>query len=553
MENNTKKIIGGAAAAVVIVAGGAGIAVHAHTKDAIALNNEQPAQHVQNVEQAPSSKQASKVLKDNKVDVKDTTNTQSSDKENTIGNVTVAQAKANLRNMVIENHMKEQGKIAYKQAFNHIKAVSNYNANESKVQQENTAQPSNTNYVATSQSESVPYQTSVDYSTPVAGYVNIANGYLNFRSGASLSSNIIGHLTRHQPVNIVGTKGNWYKAEVGGQTGWVWSGYINKGTVNSTPVVHHETVSHPSVVSNNQSYTASQPISHDKVSKPSVQQPQHQVQPEHHEDVKPEQPQHHDTVKPEQPQHHQDVKPSVKPEQPQHNQDVKPSVKPEQPEHHQDVKPEQPQHHQDVKPSVKPEQPEHHQDVKPSVKPEQPQQPTKPDVKPVQQQVTKTVLEVETLCNGKEVKGATYCILGTGKYEGQNFTTNGKEMVLTLDSADVTGANLTVLPNGYGFASYTTNKVVSVKDGVRTIKVVTELKVDKANEPQHQVKPEQPQGNKDHNQSQGGKAEHGQSQSGEQGHKTDAKPAQPAKPVVTMVPVTSEIVSNNGTLSLNYM
>lgn len=222
-----------------------------------------------------------------------------------------------------------------------------------------------------------------------------------------------------------------------------------------------------------------------------------------------------------QPQH------QVKPEQPaqqdgQANKgDVKPSVKPEQP-----TKPVVPEHHEDV-------QPDHHQDVK-----------------PVQQQVTKTVLEVETLCNGKEIKGATYCILGTGKYEGQNFTTNGKEMVLTLDSAEVTGANLTILPYGYGFVNSTTNKVVSVKDGVRTIKVVTELKVDKANEPQHQVKPEQPQSGQSNN-PHGGKAEHGQSQSGAPSHKTDVKPVQPSKPskpVVTMVPVTTEIVSSNGTV-----
>ena len=238
------------------------------------------------------------------------------------------------------------------------------------------------------------------------------------------------------------------------------------------------------------------------------------------------QPQHQ--VKPEQPAQQGgqankgDVKPSVKPEQPQHHQDAKPSVKPEQP-----TKPVVPEHHEDV-------QPEHHQDVK-----------------PVQQQVTKTVLEVETLCNGKEVKGATYCILGTGKYEGQNFTTNGKEMVLTLDSADVTGANLTILPNGYGFVKSTTNKVVSVKDGVRTIKVVTKLKVDKSNEPQHQVKHEQPQSGESNNKGQTGTPDQGQSSQTTPGHKTDVKPVQPSKPskpVVTMVPVTTEIVSSNGTV-----
>lgn len=65
------------------------------------------------------------------------------------------------------------------------------------------------------------------------------------------------------------------------------------------------------------------------------------------------------------------------------------------------------------------------------------------------------------------------------------------------------------------------------------------------------VKPEQPQDGQGNNKGQSGTPEHGQSQAGEQGHKTDVKPQQPnkpSKPVVTMVPVTTEIVSSNGTV-----
>ncbi|MGL5414673.1 MAG: SH3 domain-containing protein, partial [Clostridium sp.] len=93
-----------------------------------------------------------------------------------------------------------------------------------------------------------------------------------------------------------------------------------------------------------------------------------------------------------------------------------------------------------VKPEVKPTTPDSKPVVKPETKPEKPDS-NKPEV---QQKVTKTVLEVQTLCNGKEVPGATYCILGTGEYEGVNFTSTGKELVKDLSSGTITGANLTI-------------------------------------------------------------------------------------------------------------
>ncbi|WP_297639637.1 SH3 domain-containing protein, partial [uncultured Clostridium sp.] len=149
-----------------------------------------------------------------------------------------------------------------------------------------------------------------------------------------------------------------------------------------------------------------------------------------------------------------------------------------------------------VKPSNSTKPIEHPNDIKPIVKPDVVTGGTTTTTKPEQQKVTKTILEVQTLCGGKQVPNATYCILGTGEYEGQNFNSTNKELVKEFNSGDITGANLTIAPNGYTYGR-TTSTVISVKDSVRTIKVIGLLKVDKANEPTHVtptpvVKPTEP-------------------------------------------------------------
>ncbi|MGL5412208.1 SH3 domain-containing protein, partial [Cetobacterium sp.] len=180
--------------------------------------------------------------------------------QGTIGNVTPAQAVTNITNQQVQ----QAGKQAYKRALNNIKTVSNYTNNESNIQNENT--PSKTNTTTTTTTR--PYQTTITYGSPKPAYVNIANGYLNLRSGAGLENSIIGHLTKNEHVEVLAENGNWYKVNVGNTTGWVYKQYIKLGTLNATPIIN------PTSTTSSTNPTQVKPISHTTTT----------TKPEHHED-----------------------------------------------------------------------------------------------------------------------------------------------------------------------------------------------------------------------------------------------------------------------------
>ncbi|AYD39900.1 CHAP domain-containing protein [Clostridium fermenticellae] len=69
-----------------------------------------------------------------------------------------------------------------------------------------------------------------------SGTVNVSNSgsYLNVRSSASTSSNVIGSLAKGASVNIVEKCGDWYKINYSSSYGYVSSKYINLGSSSST-------------------------------------------------------------------------------------------------------------------------------------------------------------------------------------------------------------------------------------------------------------------------------------------------------------------------------
>ena len=58
------------------------------------------------------------------------------------------------------------------------------------------------------------------------------NGYLNFRSGPSLRSRVIGRINNRQYLTILSSSGNWYQVRYRGRIGWVSRDYVcRSGTI----------------------------------------------------------------------------------------------------------------------------------------------------------------------------------------------------------------------------------------------------------------------------------------------------------------------------------
>ena len=68
--------------------------------------------------------------------------------------------------------------------------------------------------------------------TSEAGYITGNN--VRFRSGASMSSSILGELFYGNSVTITGTSGDWTAITYNGQAGYVYSQYVTKGTYQNT-------------------------------------------------------------------------------------------------------------------------------------------------------------------------------------------------------------------------------------------------------------------------------------------------------------------------------
>lgn len=66
-----------------------------------------------------------------------------------------------------------------------------------------------------------------------SGTVNVSSSYLNVRNSASISSNVVGALSKGANVSIVATSGDWYKIKYNSTYGYVNSKYINIASNNS--------------------------------------------------------------------------------------------------------------------------------------------------------------------------------------------------------------------------------------------------------------------------------------------------------------------------------
>ena len=60
------------------------------------------------------------------------------------------------------------------------------------------------------------------------GYINAM--YVRFRSGASEEASILGEYNSGTPLTITGTTGDWTAAIINGTSGYVYSGYVTRGT-----------------------------------------------------------------------------------------------------------------------------------------------------------------------------------------------------------------------------------------------------------------------------------------------------------------------------------
>ncbi|MGL5646530.1 MAG: SH3 domain-containing protein [Clostridium sp.] len=78
-------------------------------------------------------------------------------------------------------------------------------------------------------------------STSANGTVINISSNLRVRTAPSLNSSVVGYLLNGQNVKVTGKDGNWYRINIGGQTGYVNTAYISlNGTVND---VHDNTPS----------------------------------------------------------------------------------------------------------------------------------------------------------------------------------------------------------------------------------------------------------------------------------------------------------------------
>ncbi|MEZ7892328.1 MAG: SH3 domain-containing protein [Candidatus Wallbacteria bacterium] len=67
------------------------------------------------------------------------------------------------------------------------------------------------------------------------GYVKVSSGYLNVRSAPNTNSSVLGHLSRNEKVNIIGSQNGWYKINYSGGTGWVCGYYISDSKLTDSP------------------------------------------------------------------------------------------------------------------------------------------------------------------------------------------------------------------------------------------------------------------------------------------------------------------------------
>ena len=75
---------------------------------------------------------------------------------------------------------------------------------------------------------------------PAVTAVDAADGYITgnnvrFRSGASMSASILGEYNSGKALTITGTSGDWTAVVIDGQSGFVYSQYVAKGTITVTP------------------------------------------------------------------------------------------------------------------------------------------------------------------------------------------------------------------------------------------------------------------------------------------------------------------------------
>ncbi|WP_280535089.1 SH3 domain-containing protein, partial [Clostridium perfringens] len=99
------------------------------------------------------------------------------------------------------------------------------------------------------QGTQTPEKPSIPENTEKIGIVNVSSS-LNVRERASISSKVIGSLSRNTKVTIVGEEGAFYKIEYKGSHGYVAKEYVKDVTENSNSNQGTQTPEKPSIPEN---------------------------------------------------------------------------------------------------------------------------------------------------------------------------------------------------------------------------------------------------------------------------------------------------------------
>lgn len=513
MSISKNQAIGAVVAGVVVIGGGATAYAMNHNSSSTTTPNTPNVEQNQ-VTNNNTAKKANNALKQEGVKVQEAKQAPITHNDK-IGNVTVQQAAQNIQKTSVATQRKADFQATVKRM--RAEAIA-----KSQVKQDTSLQTNEVTWYSEVQTGSVH--------TRVTG--------LNIRSGASLNSPVIASVAKGSNLQVLGHDGNWYLIKTSnGVTGFVDGAFLNihqvqQDTQSTAPVSVRPIVNNHTYEAPQESHSESPEVVHTSTLRPSANHDEHvsHTSSTGNKAVKP------NTVKPNGnggeivnlPQPAQingnggtsqnmpnipviNTNPgnqgSGETNQPQGGQPSQggqntpaPSQGQSNKSQHQ-VKPEQPaqQGGQAHKGDVQPSDQGHKNDVKPAT-PEHQSQPTKHDQ-----------------------------------------TQQGQSGHSSKPAVKPEQPSKPVVPEHHEDVQPQHHQ--GVKPSV------------KPEQPQHQVKPEQSQSGQENNNPQGGKAEHGQSQSGAPSHKTDAKPVtpnhnqdKPSKPVVTMVPVTTEIVSSNGTV-----
>ena len=91
-------------------------------------------------------------------------------------------------------------------------------------------------YVAENAAEPAPTPTPQPAETPVdaePGYISGNN--VRFRSGPSMNAGVLGEYNSGKALTITGISGDWTAVTIDGQSGYVYSQYVARGTITVTP------------------------------------------------------------------------------------------------------------------------------------------------------------------------------------------------------------------------------------------------------------------------------------------------------------------------------